>query len=323
MSSDSILHLDTVEDLETAIEFTKDSIPLVVKCGAAWCAPCKRVAPAYKEFSKKFKANFASVDIDDEDLSDEVMKFGMTKIPYFIIFKGGKHVPEGLQHSKKEILQDFLSKYLEPSELAPSQKATEKTGAKDFNEKEVCKFLEDTLSNACESIRNTYKVDFDEQKALHLLQQTLGKLQKVEESMKKMSITSTAKQPAEEYKSKLPSVESAEQWEKMIQNTKSGPPLVIDCWKSNCAPCKRIAPEFDLMESEFKATFAKVNVDDEDLLDFALTQGLTKLPFFIVFKNGSRVEETLQNSDPAKVRDYLTRSLKEADQFNFDFDEDF
>lgn len=307
--AESILLIDTVEDLDQNIS---DSDSIVVQCFASWNPACKRVAPHYLESSKRFKANFVNIDVDEDELQDEALKYDMGDLPYFMVFKNGK-LQDGSSITDQDTLLTFLEKHLEPDDSYTPPAPTS-----EYDETEVKKLLETALSEACESVRQTYKVDFDEQKALDLLAQTFLKLDSMEKSAKKIE---APKEP--EYKSILPSVDTPEQWEKMIQNTKSGNSLVIDCWKPGCAPCKKIAPEFDKMQSEFeKATFAKVNVGDDDLLEFALTQGLEKIPFFIVYKDGVRVEETLQHSDASIVRDFITRNLKgkEEDMFSFDMD---
>jgi len=66
---------------------------LIIKFGAEWCAPCKTIAPAYKEFINTAPVNiiFADIDVDENmDIYVALKKQKMvTGIPGFLAFFGG------------------------------------------------------------------------------------------------------------------------------------------------------------------------------------------------------------------------------------------
>lgn len=65
----------------------------VVKCGAEWCAPCKKIAPAYESLAAKYtNVRWYTLDVDQvKDFTDVGV---ITKVPTFLLFKDNN--PAGL-----------------------------------------------------------------------------------------------------------------------------------------------------------------------------------------------------------------------------------
>ena len=63
---------------------------LIIKFGADWCGPCKKIAPLYKEFINVSAENilFADIDVDENlDLYMALKKHKMVQsIPVFLAF---------------------------------------------------------------------------------------------------------------------------------------------------------------------------------------------------------------------------------------------
>ena len=86
-----ITELD-IEDLKLLQAKMTEHV-LIIKFGAEWCGPCKKIAPVYQEFIKKSPSNiiFADIDVDDNlDLYLGLKKHKMIQgIPVFLAFWGG------------------------------------------------------------------------------------------------------------------------------------------------------------------------------------------------------------------------------------------
>ncbi|KAF2126505.1 thioredoxin-like protein [Dothidotthia symphoricarpi CBS 119687] len=69
--------------------------------------------------------------------------------------------------------------------------------------------------------------------------------------------------------------------------------LVADFYATWCPPCKTIAPIYSQLSTTHstpgKIAFVKVNVDEQR--EIAAQQGVTAMPTFMVFKNGTKVDE--------------------------------
>lgn len=95
----------TKENFET--EVLKSEKPVLVDFWAAWCGPCRMIAPIIEELASEVTfAKVAKVDVvKEEKLAEE---YGIMSIPTLLIFKGGKVVKtlNGLR-PKDELLNNL------------------------------------------------------------------------------------------------------------------------------------------------------------------------------------------------------------------------
>jgi thioredoxin len=81
-----------------------------------------------------------------------------------------------------------------------------------------------------------------------------------------------------------------------------------------CGPCKMIAPHFERLAKEHsrpnKVAFAKVNVDNQ--ANIARTNGVTAMPTFVIFHNGSTVQ-TIRGANPSALTEAVTKAVALAD----------
>ncbi|ODS43095.1 MAG: thioredoxin [Candidatus Altiarchaeales archaeon IMC4] len=85
---------------------------IVVDFWAAWCGPCKMVAPVIDELSKELsgKVVFGKVNIDeDREIAGQL---GIMSIPTLVVFKGGVAVDKIVGALPKEQLLLKLNAYL-------------------------------------------------------------------------------------------------------------------------------------------------------------------------------------------------------------------
>ena len=79
-------------------EFQKDVLssdkPTLVDFWAEWCAPCRAIAPAVEELSRKYgnQVNFRKLNIDENPSTP--MQYGVKGIPTLILFKNGEIVDQ-------------------------------------------------------------------------------------------------------------------------------------------------------------------------------------------------------------------------------------
>ncbi|MEA3488042.1 MAG: thioredoxin [Euryarchaeota archaeon] len=65
---------------------------IIVDCWAAWCGPCKMVAPVIEELAKEYagKVVFGKLNVDENPKI--ASEFGIMAIPTLFIFKNGEPV---------------------------------------------------------------------------------------------------------------------------------------------------------------------------------------------------------------------------------------
>lgn len=92
----SVVSLDTDAAVEAAIQASVDGPPLVLNFTAAWCGPCRAVAPHYEKLAATFasRAVLARVDIDDDAVQAATAAAGVTAVPTYQFFVAGRKAAE-------------------------------------------------------------------------------------------------------------------------------------------------------------------------------------------------------------------------------------
>jgi len=85
---DSPLIMDDASFVETVKKYPL----IIVDCWAAWCGPCKMVAPIIDELAKEYagKVVFGKLNVDENPKI--ASEFGIMAIPTLFIFKNGEPV---------------------------------------------------------------------------------------------------------------------------------------------------------------------------------------------------------------------------------------
>jgi thioredoxin 1 len=78
----------TKENFKT--EVIESDVPVLVDFYAAWCGPCRMLAPIIEEIAEETagKIKVCKMDVDEEpEIAEE---YGVFSIPTLMVFKGGK-----------------------------------------------------------------------------------------------------------------------------------------------------------------------------------------------------------------------------------------
>lgn len=94
--------------------------PVLVDFWAAWCGPCRMIAPYVEELAKDYGERALIAKMDTDANPQTPMKYGVMGIPTLIIFKDGKEVDRqvGVPRKPKEVLTSKLDMALAQTETA-------------------------------------------------------------------------------------------------------------------------------------------------------------------------------------------------------------
>jgi len=91
-------------------EQTLKSYPLVVvDCWAAWCAPCRAIAPIVDQLAKEYsgKVVFGKLNVDENP--ETTQRFGIMAIPTLLVMKNAKEVDRVIGALPKNQLETKIS----------------------------------------------------------------------------------------------------------------------------------------------------------------------------------------------------------------------
>ena len=86
--------------------------PVFVDFYAAWCGPCRMLAPVLSGLAEKYaeQAVFVKVNVDESE--EAAMEHGISSIPNVIAFKDGKAVANQLGFVPEGALEAFIKSVL-------------------------------------------------------------------------------------------------------------------------------------------------------------------------------------------------------------------
>ncbi len=98
-----ILNKDNFES-----EVLKSDMPVLVDFWAAWCGPCKMLAPTIAELAEEYegKVKVCKYNIDDD--ASVAIKYGVASIPTVLLFKDGEVADKSIGFVPKAAIEAML-----------------------------------------------------------------------------------------------------------------------------------------------------------------------------------------------------------------------
>ncbi|MDQ2140208.1 thioredoxin TrxA [Alcaligenaceae bacterium A4P071] len=103
--SDQIKH---VTDASFEADVLKSSQPVLVDYWAAWCGPCKMIAPILEEVARDYAGRLTVAKVNVDENQDTPAKYGIRGIPTLMLFKDGEAAATKVGALSKSQLTAFL-----------------------------------------------------------------------------------------------------------------------------------------------------------------------------------------------------------------------
>ena len=81
-----------ISDANFEQEVTKSSTPVLVDLWAAWCGPCRLIAPVVEELAGTYQGKMKMGKLNVDDHPQVAAQFRIMNIPTLLLFKEGKEV---------------------------------------------------------------------------------------------------------------------------------------------------------------------------------------------------------------------------------------
>ena len=105
-------HVNDTTDSTFETDVLKSDRPVLVDFWAAWCAPCRMLAPTVESVAEKYAGNARVVKLNVDDNPSVSQRYGIKGIPTLILFKNGKEEERIVGATSEAAISRILDKHV-------------------------------------------------------------------------------------------------------------------------------------------------------------------------------------------------------------------
>jgi len=102
----------TVTDANFAEVVEKASLPVLLDLWAAWCGPCRMIAPVVEEIASEMAGRALVGKLDVDANPETSARFGVQSIPTLLVLKNGREVDRIVGAAPKNSILQTLQRHL-------------------------------------------------------------------------------------------------------------------------------------------------------------------------------------------------------------------
>jgi len=100
----------TFTDANFDTEALQSELPVVVDFWAAWCGPCRMIAPIIEELANEYEGKVKVGKLDVDENQQVAIRYGVRSIPTVLFLKGGQVKDQIIGAVPKSVFVEKLSK---------------------------------------------------------------------------------------------------------------------------------------------------------------------------------------------------------------------
>ena len=101
-----------VSDTTFDKEVLQSEQPVLVDFWAAWCGPCKAIAPIVDSVATSYAGRLKVTKVDVDSNSATPSRYGIRGIPALLFFKGGKVADQVVGYVPQDVIDEKIQKLL-------------------------------------------------------------------------------------------------------------------------------------------------------------------------------------------------------------------
>lgn len=99
-----------VSDASFGEEVLESATPVLVDFWAAWCGPCKALAPTIETVANEYSGRVKVCKVDVDNSPNIASRYGIRSIPTILFFKGGQNVGQLVGNVPKGAIDELLKR---------------------------------------------------------------------------------------------------------------------------------------------------------------------------------------------------------------------
>ncbi|MDH7605029.1 MAG: thioredoxin [Melioribacter sp.] len=93
-------------------EALQSNIPVIVDFWAAWCGPCRMIAPIIEELSEEYEGKIKVGKLDVDENQNTAIRYGVRSIPTVLFIKDGKVIDQIIGAVPKSVFIEKIKNIL-------------------------------------------------------------------------------------------------------------------------------------------------------------------------------------------------------------------
>ena len=101
-----------ITDSNFETEVLKSNVPVLIDFWAAWCAPCRMLAPVVEAIAEKYAGKAKVVKLNVDENTSTSGKYNIKGIPTLLLFKDGVIKEQIVGNTTKDTISKMIDNHL-------------------------------------------------------------------------------------------------------------------------------------------------------------------------------------------------------------------